>query len=265
MNNKDLPSRALLHGLISTYLNCDDFSTIDFMRNGIQVESPLEYSYNKVRKVAVATDSTFKVIEEAIRQNVDVLLTHHGIVWGGNESRTFKEKEKLLIDAGCSLWSYHLPLDSHQVIGNNVQLAKFLSVTEIEPFGHLDRNLSIGVKGILKKSEFVKCNLHILPGMLANKNAFDFKNHEEVRIAIVSGTGGDYIVEAIEQGIQLFITGDLRYQDWLEIFDGRMNDMEIVPIGHHASEVLGIIQLGNWVASQYPEIDMIHINSKIYA
>ncbi len=67
------------------------------------------------------------------------MIVHHGYFWK-NESPIIRgmkrNRLKTLLANDINLYGYHLPLDAHPELGNNVQLAQLLGITvmgEIEP------------------------------------------------------------------------------------------------------------------------------------
>lgn len=74
-----------------------------------------------------------------MRQEADAVIVHHGYFWK-NESPIIRgmkrNRLKTLLANDINLYGYHLPLDAHPELGNNVQLAQLLGITvmgEIEP------------------------------------------------------------------------------------------------------------------------------------
>jgi putative NIF3 family GTP cyclohydrolase 1 type 2 len=79
------------------------------------------------------------LLDEAVRQEADAVIVHHGYFWK-NESPIIRgmkrNRLKTLLANDINLYGYHLPLDAHPELGNNVQLAQLLGITvmgEIEP------------------------------------------------------------------------------------------------------------------------------------
>lgn len=208
--------------LLEAKLEVEKFTDVDFALNGPQINYQPE---SIVKRIYFAVDSTFEVIHKAIEKKADVLVVHHGQIWGNKKSRTFEEKEKLLKEANCSLWAFHLPLDCNMYIGNSISMAKILfpELIHIKPFGKIKDDLYVGIKGKLRKT----------------------KDSPAMSIAVIAGTGGDFIKEAVDSKIDLFITGDLRYQDRLELIDGT-SKLKIETVGHHRSEKHGMF---NFMAS----------------
>lgn len=102
------------------YLNIADFK--DSSKNGLQVDN----SKNEIKRIGYAVDANTYIFEKAKYENIDLVLTHHGIFWWHEQTLTSisYERAKLLLDNDIGLYSVHLPLDAHEEVGNNIWLAK---------------------------------------------------------------------------------------------------------------------------------------------
>jgi len=76
-------------------------------------------------------------------------------------------------------------------------------------------------------------------------------------IGIVSGGGTDYITEAIEDGLDAFLTGEPSEKAFGLAHDG---DITYIAAGHHATETLGVQRLGELLAR---DLDVTHIHIDI--
>ncbi|MEY2531952.1 MAG: hypothetical protein QOI96_2037, partial [Verrucomicrobiota bacterium] len=91
--------------------------------NGLQIENS-----GKVTKIGAAVDASTRVLREAAEKDVDLLLVHHGLFWPGLSPVTnaLHRQLRLAFENDIALYSAHLPLDVHPVLGNNAQLASAL-------------------------------------------------------------------------------------------------------------------------------------------
>lgn len=252
-----------LEAKIDRYLDTKHFREIDCALNGIQVLA--RENRKEIRHICTAVDATEKTIAMAIKLGADVLLTHHGLIWGKQELLPLNRNRVRLEDANCSLMSYHLPLDSNFYVGNNAELARVFCLKNIEPFGKLPNGLHIGVKGVFsgsKMSEFLSCPLVGRTKSEFSKWKHLFAGNQEYLMAIVSGAGGDFFQEAKRQRVRLFVTGECRYQDALFVEDEQAMTVEF--LGHHASETLGIRALGDLIWKTL-EIRVTHLDAPIPA
>jgi dinuclear metal center YbgI/SA1388 family protein len=117
----------------------------DYCPNGLQVEGCAQ-----VRSLVGGVSASRALIEAAIERGAQALLVHHGYFWRGESPRVTgmkRERLALLLGHGVSLLAYHLPLDAHPELGNNVQLARLLGFEIEGPLDGTDR--SKGLRGRL--------------------------------------------------------------------------------------------------------------------
>lgn len=246
--------------VLNEYLKVSQFD-FDPGLNGLQIRATKN---QEIRHIATAVDATKDVILKAIELKADCLLVHHGVCWGSYSPSVLNFKRVLLEDAGCNLLAYHLPLDAHQGVGNNVALAKYFGVENIRPFGKLPNDHHIGIRGTLDRENLKSFYTKPLLGRV--RNNFSSEKIEissgKIEVAIVSGAGGDYFRDALARGIQLFITGECRYQDGIFMEEGRARGMKVEFLGHHASETLGVRALGDYIKNFFP-VRVTHIDMPI--
>ncbi|MBO0794881.1 MAG: Nif3-like dinuclear metal center hexameric protein, partial [Ktedonobacteraceae bacterium] len=101
---------------LNTYLNIDAFR--DYGPNGMQV-----IGKPSIRRVALGVSANLECFRLAVEGGADMLLVHHGLFWDNMSRRVgtmMKARLKMLFDQDISLLAYHLPLDAHAEVGNNV-------------------------------------------------------------------------------------------------------------------------------------------------
>ena len=110
--------------------------------NGVQVENS-----GKVTKIGAAVDASSRTFTAAAESGVDLLIVHHGLFWQGVQTITgaFRRRLTFLLEHDMALYSAHLPLDVHPLVGNNAQLATALGLEAPEPFLEMKGEL-VGVK-----------------------------------------------------------------------------------------------------------------------
>ncbi len=81
------------------------------------------------------------LLEAALQANADAILVHHGYFWRGEAQPILgikKRRIQFLLQHDINLFAYHLPLDAHAELGNNVMLAKQLGLNIIGKSGDND-------------------------------------------------------------------------------------------------------------------------------
>jgi dinuclear metal center YbgI/SA1388 family protein len=220
----------------------------DYGPNGLQVPGAAE-----VTKVVTAVSAHQELFERAVGAGAQLVLCHHGIFWGsrnGPIDERMKRRLKTLFDADVSLAAYHLPLDAHAEVGNNALICRALGFEPAEPFadshgksiGWIGRadGAGVPVAELLDRARtaFGRDDVLHFPG-----------DREPVRsIGVVSGGGDGYFGEAIERGVDAFVSGEASEP---AMADARESGVHFIAGGHWASETFGVRRLGDILAERF--------------
>ncbi|WP_424000156.1 Nif3-like dinuclear metal center hexameric protein [Haloarcula salina] len=240
MNAGDIASR------LDDRLDIDAYADIDASPNGLQVGPASQ----PVDHVAVAVDAAVETIDRAAEAGADLLVTHHGIVWGGMERVTGSHYRRVapLIDDDLALYVAHLPLDGHQTLGNAAGVADLLDLGNRAPFGSMGGE-HIGQRGTLAEPTTVSELASSLEGKLdtggEHVQVLDFGPSTVEDVAIVTGSGVDWLQEAAETGADVLVTGEGKQQAYHE---AREAGVHVVLAGHYATETFGVQSLRETVA-----------------
>lgn len=200
---------------------------------------------DEVRSALLAVDVTEEVIDEAIREGCDIIITHHPIIFAPIKrlnSATYVERcVERAIRHGIALYACHTNLDSAPN-GMSWQVGAMIGLDDmsvLEPRKG-DSSVGFGVVGVLPRAENAKALLSRV------KSIFEVGaiRHSEIpsedmmvrRVAICTGAGRSLIGEALSAGADLYITADLRYNDFM-MGEKRMI---LADIGHFESEFCAI-------------------------
>ncbi len=211
--------------------------------NGLQMQGGQE-----VKRVAAAVDASLPVVRKAVDAGVDLLVVHHGMFWSGARRVTGAtyEKFKIAMDAGMAIYSSHIPLDVHPVLGNNACLASALGLQDPEPFfewkgtllgmrgefpGSLD-DLTERVAGILGSPPHVCCAGSQEAGM----------------VGVITGGSGAEVGAVREAGIDSFLTGEGPHWSYTEAEELGLN---VIYGGHYLTETHGVRALVDLLVEKY--------------
>src|SRR5436190_824393 len=124
-------------------LDCASFA--DYGPNGLQVPGR-----DEVSRIATGVTANAETLERAVESGAELVMTHHGLLWGDELSplsMPMASRLRTLLCADCSLAAYHLPLDAHPEIGNNALLRDALELEPDErPFGRA-KGSAVGLVG----------------------------------------------------------------------------------------------------------------------
>jgi len=217
----------------------------DKSSNGLQVAGRTE-----VRKLAVATDAALATYGRAVGEGCDMLLVHHGLIWGGIQYVTHRNHRhlKFLLERDLNLYAAHLPLDMHPEIGNNALLAKGLGLARTRPFGEHNGE-RIGIAGELAAPLWTIDVANRFTAIISGEpRILPFGPASNRTIAIVSGGGGSTFAEAAEAGVDCFVTGEASHEIYHAAREGHVN---VVLLGHYFSETIGVRALGEEASARF--------------
>jgi dinuclear metal center YbgI/SA1388 family protein len=210
--------------------------------NGLQLEND-----GRVCKLGAAVDASEPVLRSAIEARVDLLIVHHGLFWGGLTRMvgSVYRKFHLAMAANLAVYSAHLPLDLHPVVGNNVLLARHLGFADPKPF-FLERGVAIGVAAEirLEREELVRR----LEQTLRRKVWMAAAGPAEIRrVGIVTGGAGAEVGKAVAEGVDTFVTGEGPHHTF-----GLAEELGVNLIygGHYATETFGVCALGEMLSQK---------------
>jgi len=216
-------------------LDISRFAQLDDSLNGLQVGR----SDGALDTVAFAVDACAETIRRARDGGAQVLFVHHGLFWGKPVpiKGTMLARIATLLSADMALYACHLPLDAHPELGNNAVLAAALGLGNIEPFGDY-HGVSIGCKGLLATPITVEEAVRrILPAGDVARLVLPFGPAKVSSVAVVSGGAPFEALQAIAQGIDLYITGEPSHSVYHEVEEAGLN---FIAAGHYATEVHGV-------------------------
>lgn len=214
----------------------------DYCPNGLQVEGS-----EQVRKIITGVTASQALLDVAIAQHADAVLVHHGYFWKGEDARiTGIKKARIgkLLTHDISLIAYHLPLDAHPVLGNNVQLARQLGW---EIAGGLNPDDSSVLGNVTKLAHAVSVENvadHIEKTLGRTPQIIMGGTRKIQRIGWCTGAAQSYIEKAIEQGLDAFISGEISEPT---VHLAREAGIHYFACGHHATERYGVKALGEFV------------------
>ncbi len=216
----------------------------DFTVNGMQVQGR-----DTVTKVITGVTASQALIDAAVEQQADAILVHHGYFWK-NESPAITgikyNRIKTLIKNDINLYAYHLPLDIHPELGNNVELAKLLGITVRRGLEPWDK-ASVALVGKFEEEISTEELTQRIETQLNRAPLVVDAGKPIKSVAWCTGGGQSYIELAIEQGIDAFISGEASEQT---IHLAREAGMSFFAAGHHATERYGVKALGEWLAEE---------------
>lgn len=210
----------------------------------------------EVGTVYIALDATDEVIEDAVRVGADMLLTHHPLIFKKlsrvNTDDFIGRRVYELIRNDISYYAMHtnfdvmgmadaaadeLGLKDRTVL--NVTFEDEISKEGCGRVGRLQEHMSVE-----SLAELVKKSFHV-----PNVRVFgDLGDIVEVA-AVMPGSGGSYIRDAINAGADVMITGDIDHHEGI---DAVAQGLSIIDAGHYGIEKLFIPYMEEFIKREFP-------------
>ena len=213
-------------------------------------------SRQPVRRIGVALDPSPEVVKEACKNKVDLLITHHPLIFRPLKSIDFDTPGGSIIQMAAqhqlAIFSAHTNLDivrdgvndvlAQQLGLRNLTVLHPVQVRErakegVAPWTDSEAEYGIGRIGSLAKTG----SLRSLVSMVKKKLELDFikvagdLEMKVKQVAICSGSGSSLMQSFLASKAQAYISGDIHYHDARE---AEALNRAIIDIGHFSSEHL---------------------------
>jgi dinuclear metal center YbgI/SA1388 family protein len=225
------------------FLRIREIGDWDNALNGLQIENS-----GGVTKIGASVDTSTRVLAAAAKQNVDLLIVHHGLFWPGLQPVTgiLRRQLELAFVNNVALYSAHLPLDLHPEVGNNAQLASALELKSNQPFFE-EKGQKIGLK-VRASSPCDELDRKLQKVLSGSVKTFMFGPKKTGTIGIITGGAGSEIYKVAQEGIDTFITGEAPH--WAAVAADELG-MNLLLGGHYATEVFGVKALAAHLSKRF--------------
>lgn len=190
---------------------------------------------DEVHKALVAVDVTEAVLDEAEQLGCDLVVTHHPLIFHPLKRLNSADHTQRCVERAIrkkiALYACHTNLDKH---GLSDYLAREIGLTDRHV---LQPESGYGVVGELPgevdAEEFLRKTMRRLQIEVIRHSDLSGKNIR--RVALSTGAGGSLIADARRAGADLYLTADLKYNDFMA-----PEGIVVADIGHFESEYCAI-------------------------
>ena len=229
----------------------------------------------EVNKIMVALDGTSAVVDEAIENHVDLLLTHHPFMFNPmlslNYDSPFGVKMLKVFKNKLNIYAMHTNFDSAPGCMADI-VADRLNFTDQKPLEAMGEisgtaygigktgSLKVPMKG-LELAREVK-NRFELPFVTVYGSEL-YEDTPVVKAATCPGAGGSELKEALKAGAQAFITGDISHHEGI---DAAAQGMMIIDAGHYGLEHIFMDFMEGFLKEKLPaDIEVVKMAVKFPA
>lgn len=254
-------TRLELEKYLNEYLLVENFS--DYCPNGLQVEGK-----SNIKKIVTGVTASKLFLDKSLEAGADAIIVHHGYFWKG-ESEVItgvkKNRLSLLLSNDINLFAYHLPLDCHEGLGNNAEIAKLLGFNikgvltkhygaEVGNFGELESELEAEAFSNLILEKLGRKPLYLA----GSENG---SSRKIKKVAWCTGAAQGFIEEAAKQNVDAYLSGEVSEKT---THLARELGVDYFACGHHATERYGVLALGKHLADKFSiEHEFIDVDNPV--
>ncbi|MDY0317329.1 MAG: Nif3-like dinuclear metal center hexameric protein [Candidatus Izemoplasmatales bacterium] len=206
------------------------------------------------KKVLITLDVTKEVIKEAIEKKVNMIISHHPLLFNPLDKIIFDTPRgwiiKNLIKHNITVYSAHTNYDTAEG-GMNDEFAKILGLKnpalmdEVDGIGRYGDIETINIKDFIND---LKNKLN-----LDNVKVIGSTSREVSRVGISGGSGSKHMYQAKMRGCDVYLTGDVTYHTALE---ATSLGLTVIDIGHHAEKIF-VDAIYDFLGNQFKEVEFI--------
>lgn len=212
----------------------------------------------EVNHVFLALDLTEEVLEEAIADGADMILTHHPMIFGGIKQinhKSFTGRKILsLIQHNITYYAMHTNYD---VLGMAHLSAERLGLIDTEVLEVTDDSREeaqgIGRVGNLPERMTLRecAELTKKAFQIPEVKVFGELNRIVEKTAVCTGSGKSMIKEALSHGSEVYITGDIDHHTGIDaVADG----LCIIDAGHYGTEYMFMEEMQKELREVFPKL-----------
>jgi len=213
-----------------------------------------------VTRLMTCLTITGPVVEEALEEQVDLIVAHHPLPFRPLKKLTTDTHEGRLVwrlaNAGVSIYSAHTAFDS-AAAGINQAWAEGLDLDNIGPLEPISASDDPAI-GVGRRGETIGgATLDELVGAIKRLLQIDGlhvvgpSNRKVSRVGIACGSAGELLEAAIAERCDVFVTGEARFHT---VLAAEAADTAMVLVGHYASERFGMERLATQLAAALTDV-----------
>lgn len=244
----------------------EEFAPLDLAEEWDNVGLLIGDRQQSVERVMTCLTLSPDVADEAVKQRIDLIISHHPILFRPVQRLTSDSPEgRMLLDliaAQIAVFSPHTAFDSASG-GINQSLAESLGLTDIgvlrpvkEAQSDVPNSQEIGSGrfGVLPQAEpLAKFNERVKAALGVRHLQYVGDDEQPIaRVAVACGSAAEFLTDARRQGCDVLVTGEARFHACLE---ARTTGTAMILAGHYATERPAVEQLARRIAGRFPDLD----------
>jgi dinuclear metal center protein, YbgI family len=212
----------------------------------------------KVSKVLVTLDITNEVADEAAEIGAELIIAHHPVIFKPLYSLSENEPSCKLLKSGISAICVHTPYDVAEGGMSDIlmELTGFEKTEGIlEITGQRNKSYGFGTIGVASQEYMADALAEKLKNILGCTIVRYTDGGKPIKkAAFCTGSGGNLIEAALNQGADAYITSEVKHDQWLL---AKQRGISVFDCGHFHTENIGMIRLCKMLAADFSNIEFV--------
>ena len=215
----------------------------------------------EVSGALLCLDVTERIVDEAAQKGCNLIVSHHPIIFGAVKSVTADDlvgrKIIALIRNNISAICMHTNLDIAGGGVNDVLMAALSAQPQrwLEPCGTDENGNAVGCGRIgelespMQFESFLKlCKT----ALKANGLRYHYAGRPVKKLAVMGGSGGSSLMDAVNAGCDTYITSDIKYNSFL---DAKELGINLIDADHFCTENVIVPVLADKLIAEFPDVE----------
>jgi dinuclear metal center YbgI/SA1388 family protein len=212
-----------------------------------------------IKKVLITIDITKKAIKKAKEIDADLVISHHPFIFSPIRSIELSSyKGKIIrdvIENKINLYSLHTNYDS-LLFGMNLRIMEKLELINGRILKKKENrsDSGFGMVGDLKEPIDINKFIEYFKNVFNIDYIILYENTPKKnisKIAFCGGAGTDFIIDAVQSGAQLYITGDVTHHDAQLAYE---QDIALLDATHYGLEKIFITHMEELIKEKFPNL-----------
>lgn len=205
-----------------------------------------------VSKVGVCLDLTVETLKKAKEQAVDLVVTHHPLIFAPQKNFLSGDKAYELAVAGISLISAHTCFDCADGGVNDV-LCGLLGISNVKGVATEETTVPMIRIGEVKEQSSLDFAKLVSEKLGTVCRVVDCGN-EIKRVAVCGGAGMDFYDEAVKAGADAYVTGEIKHHEMLY---AKEKGVTVIEAGHFETENPSMTALKDKLENQFSQVEFV--------
>ena len=211
----------------------------------------------EVKSIGFALDLTQATLAEARRQGVQLIVTHHPVIFHAPRNLRADSVLYALARSGIAAISVHTPWDGARGGVNDV-LSDLIGLRDASPVPSAESEEPMVRVGSVDSCTGKELAKRVAAALGTTVRLADAGN-EIARVAVCGGAAMELLGDAIAAGADAFVTGDLKHH---EALDAVALGVTVVAAGHFETERPSLAALQKRIQAAFPELETVLLDEK---